>query len=129
MEITWNNKEPIYLQLRDRLVALIMDGVFPEGDALPSVRQIAGEQRINPITVSKAFQILVDEELVEKNGGWECMLLKERKTNLRNSKGKNFSPKNGRRSPAELKDWVWSWMTCLASQRLIRAKLMGMRHD
>lgn len=66
MEINWNNKEPIYLQLRDRLVELIMDGVLQEGDALPSVRQISSEQRINPVTVSKAIQILVDNELVEK---------------------------------------------------------------
>ena len=69
MEIVWNNKEPIYLQLRDRLVELIMDGVLQEGDPLPSVRQISSEQRINPLTVSKAFQILVDEELVEKKRG------------------------------------------------------------
>ncbi len=69
MEIKWNNKEPIYLQLRDRLVELILDGLLREGDALPSVRQISSEQRINPITVSKAFQILVDEELVEKKRG------------------------------------------------------------
>ncbi|MBT4256660.1 MAG: GntR family transcriptional regulator, partial [Gammaproteobacteria bacterium] len=52
MEISWNNKEPIYIQLRDRLAELIMDGVLTEGDALPSVRQISSEQRINPITVS-----------------------------------------------------------------------------
>jgi GntR family transcriptional regulator len=82
VEITWNNKEPIYLQLRDRLVALIMDGVFPEGDALPSVRQIAGEQRINPITVSKAFQILVDEELVEKKRGLGMYVVKGAKDKL-----------------------------------------------
>ncbi|MCI5106516.1 MAG: GntR family transcriptional regulator [Pseudomonadales bacterium] len=69
MEINWNNKQPIYLQLRDRLVALIMDGELAEGDALPSVRQISGEQRINPVTVSKAIQMLVDEELVEKKRG------------------------------------------------------------
>jgi|TARA_B100000315_G_C14578049_1_gene588958 GntR family transcriptional regulator len=69
VEINWNNKEPIYLQLRDRLVELIMDGLLLEGDALPSVRQISSEQRINPITVSKAFQMLVDEELVEKKRG------------------------------------------------------------
>ncbi len=69
MEINWNNKEPIYLQLRDRLVELIMDGLLLEGDALPSVRQISSEQRINPITVSKAIQMLVDEELVEKRRG------------------------------------------------------------
>ncbi len=69
MEINWNNKEPIYLQLRDRLVALIMDGVLQEGDALPSVRQISSEQRINPVTVSKAIQMLVDDQLVEKKRG------------------------------------------------------------
>lgn len=69
MEINWNNKDPIYLQLRDRLVELIMDGELQEGDALPSVRQISSQHRINPITVSKAFQILVDEQLVEKKRG------------------------------------------------------------
>ena len=69
MEINWNNKEAIYLQLRDRLAELILDGALKEGDAMPSVRQISSEQRINPITVSKAMQILVDEELVEKRRG------------------------------------------------------------
>ena len=69
MQITWNDKEPIYLQLRDRLVELILDGELLEGDALPSVRQISSEQLINPITVSKAFQIMVDEGLVEKRRG------------------------------------------------------------
>ena len=69
MDISWNNKEPIYLQLRDRLVELIIDGVLNEGDALPSVRQISSEQRINPVTVSKAIQLLVDDELVEKRRG------------------------------------------------------------
>jgi GntR family transcriptional regulator len=69
VEISWNNKEPIYLQLRDRLVELIMDGILSEGDALPSVRQISSEQRINPITVSKAIQLLVDDQLVEKKRG------------------------------------------------------------
>lgn len=69
MQISWNNKEPIYLQLRDKLVEMILDGVLSEGEALPSVRQISSEQRINPITVSKAFQILVDDQLVEKKRG------------------------------------------------------------
>ncbi|MCB1670628.1 MAG: GntR family transcriptional regulator [Gammaproteobacteria bacterium] len=69
MQISWNDKEPIYLQLRDRLVELILDGALPEGEPLPSVRQISSEQRINPITVSKAFQLMVDEGLVEKRRG------------------------------------------------------------
>lgn len=82
MEIDWNNKEPIYLQLRDRLAALIMDGDLAEGDALPSVRQISAEQRINPITVSKALQILVDEELVEKKRGLGMYVVKGAKDKL-----------------------------------------------
>lgn len=69
MQISWNDKEPIYLQLRDRLVDLILDGVLQEGEPLPSVRQISSEQRINPITVSKSFQLMVDEGLVEKRRG------------------------------------------------------------
>jgi len=69
MQIIWNDKEPIYHQLRDRLVELILDGVLQEGDPLPSVRTIASDQRINPITVSKALQIMVDEGLVEKRRG------------------------------------------------------------
>src|SRR5690606_7075217 len=69
MQIIWNDKEPIYHQLRDRLVELILEGALQEGDAMPSVRQIASEQRINPITVSRALQIMVDEGLVEKRRG------------------------------------------------------------
>jgi len=69
MQIIWNDKEPIYLQLRERLADLILEGELQESEALPSVRQISSELRINPITVSKAFQIMVDEGLVEKRRG------------------------------------------------------------
>lgn len=69
MQINWNDKDPIYRQLRDRIVELILDGVFSDGDSLPSVRQISSEHRINPVTVSKAFQLLVDDQLVEKRRG------------------------------------------------------------
>jgi|TARA_B100000959_G_C14768055_1_gene536287 GntR family transcriptional regulator len=82
LQINWNNKEPIYLQLRDRLVELIMDGLLLEGDALPSVRQISSEQRINPNTVSKAMQILMDEELVEKKRGLGMYVLTGAKERL-----------------------------------------------
>ncbi len=90
MEINWNNKEPIYLQLRDKLVELIMDGVLTEGDALPSVRQISSEQRINPITVSKAMQILVDEELVEKKRGLGMYVLSGAKQKLSTEERRKF---------------------------------------
>jgi len=82
VEINWNGKEPIYIQLRDKLVELIMDGVLLEGDALPSIRKISSEQRINPITVSKAMQILVDEELIEKKRGLGMYVLSGAKDKL-----------------------------------------------
>ena len=69
MVVTWNDNTPIYRQLRDRVVAMILDGVLKQGDALPSVRQVAADFQLNPITVSKAYQELVDEQLVEKRRG------------------------------------------------------------
>jgi len=69
MSITWNDNAPIYRQLRDHVVAMILDGVLKQGDALPSVRQVAADFQLNPITVSKAYQELVDEQLVEKRRG------------------------------------------------------------
>ncbi len=69
MSITWNDNAPIYRQLRDRVVAMILDGVLKPGDALPSVRQVAADFQLNPITVSKGYQELVDEQLVEKRRG------------------------------------------------------------
>jgi len=69
MDREWNDGQPIYRQLRDRVVALILDGVLKEGDPLPSVRHVATEYRLNPITVLKSYQELVDEDLVEKRRG------------------------------------------------------------
>ena len=69
MEREWNDNQPIYRQLRDRVVAMILDGVLKEGDPLPSVRNVAAEYRVNPLTVLKGYQELVDEELVERRRG------------------------------------------------------------
>ena len=69
MNREWNDSQPIYRQLRDRVVHMILDGVLKEGDPLPSVRNVAAEYRVNPLTVLKAYQELVDEELVEKRRG------------------------------------------------------------
>ena len=69
MNREWNDSEPIYRQLRDRVVHMIHDGSLKEGDPLPSVRTVAAEYRINPLTVLKAYQELADEELVEKRRG------------------------------------------------------------
>jgi GntR family transcriptional regulator len=69
MERTWNDSQPIYRQLRELMVAMILDEVLAEGDPLPSVRNVAAEYRVNPLTVLKAYQHLVDEQLVEKRRG------------------------------------------------------------
>jgi GntR family transcriptional regulator len=69
MDSEWNDSQPIYRQLRDRVVAMILDGVLKEGDPLPSVRNVAAEYRVNPLTVLKAYQQLVDEQLVEAKRG------------------------------------------------------------
>ena len=69
MEREWNDSQPIYRQLRDRVVAMILDGLLNDGDPLPSVRNVAAEYRVNPLTVLKGYQQLVDEELVETKRG------------------------------------------------------------
>ena len=91
MAIEWNDSQPIYRQLRDHVVAMMLDGVLKEGDPLPSVRTVAAEYRVNPLTVQKAYQDLVDENLVEKRrglgmfintGAREVLLASERETFL-----------------------------------------------
>jgi GntR family transcriptional regulator len=69
MDREWNDSQPIYRQLRDRVVAMILDGVLKDGDSLPSVRNVAAEYRVNPLTVLKGYQQLVDEGLVESRRG------------------------------------------------------------
>jgi len=69
MDPKWNEDQPIYRQLRDRVVMMILEGVLADGDALPSVRNVAAEYRLNPLTVLKGYQELVDEGLVEKKRG------------------------------------------------------------
>jgi len=69
MDREWNDSQPIYRQVRDRVVVMILDGVLKEGDPLPSVRNVAAEYRVNPLTVLKGYQELVDERLVETRRG------------------------------------------------------------
>jgi GntR family transcriptional regulator len=69
MDPEWNDAQPIYRQIRDRVVAMILDGVVADGDPLPSVRAVAAENRVNPLTVLKGYQQLADEQLVETRRG------------------------------------------------------------
>jgi GntR family transcriptional regulator len=87
MDPEWNDAQPIYRQIHDRVVAMVLDGLLKEGDPLPSVRNVATETRVNPLTVLKAYQQLADEGLVEKRrglgmfvrpGGRELLLRDER---------------------------------------------------
>jgi GntR family transcriptional regulator len=69
IDAQWDDGQPIYRQLRDRVVAMMLDGVLKEGDPLPSVRTVAAEYRVNPLTVLKGYELLFDEQLVEKRRG------------------------------------------------------------
>jgi GntR family transcriptional regulator len=86
----WNDSQPIYWQLKERTVAMILDGTLAEGDALPSVRSVASEFQLNPITVSKSYQALVDEGLVEKRRGLGMFVMDGAREKLISSERQKF---------------------------------------
>ena len=90
MSINWNDREPIYRQLQDHVIGLILDGILAPGDPLPSVRQVAADFQINPITVLKAYQDLVDQDLVEKQRGVGMFVTEGAVTRLRETERKRF---------------------------------------
>jgi GntR family transcriptional regulator len=93
MDPKWNEDQPIYRQLRDRVVAMILEEVLTEGDALPSVRNVAAEYRLNPLTVLKGYQELVDEELVEKKRGRGMFVNEGARTKLLKAERQRFLEK------------------------------------
>lgn len=93
MDPKWNEDQPIYRQLRDRVVAMILEGVLTDGDALPSVRNVAAEYRLNPLTVLKGYQELVDENLVEKKRGRGMFVNKGARTMLLKAEREKFIEK------------------------------------
>lgn len=90
MDRQWNDREPIYRQIRDRVVAMMLDGVLKEGDPLPSVRTVAAEYRINPLTVLKAYQQLADEGLVEARRGLGMFINAGARNSLREGEREKF---------------------------------------
>ncbi len=90
MQGNWNSREPIYRQLRDRAAERILDGDWPEGEAAPSVRKIANDLRVNPITVSRAWQMLVDEQLLEVRRGLGMYVAIGARERLREAERKRF---------------------------------------
>ena len=90
MTAQWNDSQPIYWQLKELTVAMILDGTLAEGDALPSVRTVASDFQLNPITVSKSYQALVDEELVEKRRGLGMFVCTGARQKLTDSERQKF---------------------------------------
>ncbi len=90
MVTQWNDSQPIYWQLKERTIAMILDGTLGEGDALPSVRSVASEFQLNPITVSKSYQALVDEGLVEKRRGLGMFVCEGAQGQLMDSERQKF---------------------------------------
>jgi GntR family transcriptional regulator len=113
MSITWNDSVPIYRQLRERVVAMILDGALNEGDPLPSVRQVAADFQINPLTVSKAYQELVDDQLVEKRRGLGMFVIDGAREALLKSERERFLREE------------WPALYARAKRRRIR----GVRHE
>jgi len=89
-DIQWSEGAPIYRQLKDRVIAMMLDGILKPGDALPSVRQVAAEYQLNPITVSRAYQELADENLVEKRRGLGMFMTEEAALKLRGNERQRF---------------------------------------
>ena len=90
MSVEWNDNLPIYRQLRDLVVQRILDGSFPEGEAVPSVRQVASDYNINHLTVAKAYQELVDDGLLEKRRGLGMFVLSGARESLTNNEQQKF---------------------------------------
>lgn len=90
MTTQWNDSQPIYWQLKERTIAMILDGTLEEGVALPSVRTVASDFQLNPITVSKSYQALVDEELVEKRRGLGMFVREGARKKLTESEREKF---------------------------------------
>ncbi len=86
----WNDTAPIYQQLADRLAVQLLDGEPPEGDAMPSVRKLASQYLINPLTVSRALQSLVDNGLVESRRGIGMYVRGGARARLRQSEREQF---------------------------------------
>ena len=115
MSVTWNDNVPIYRQLRARVVAMILDSVLNEGDALPSVRQVAADYQINPLTVSKAYQELVDEQLVEKRRGLGMFVTDGARAALLKSEREHFLSEEWPRIRARIERMNLDLQTLLAT--------------
>ena len=86
----WNDKQPIYQQLKEKIIAGILEGLFAEGAAIPSIRQVAEQYQLNPLTVSKAYQMLVDDAVIEKHRGLGMFVKTDARVQLLGVEKKRF---------------------------------------
>jgi GntR family transcriptional regulator len=116
VDAKWDESQPIYRQLRDRVVAMMLEGTLQEGEALPSVRQVATEYRLNPLTVLKAYQALSDEGLVEKRRGLGMFVAPGASTALMKDERERFLATDWPRIQATIQRLGLSTQELLSSQ-------------
>src|SRR5580704_3616869 len=117
MDREWNDSQPIYRQIRDRVVAMILDGVLQEGDPLPSVRNVAGEYRVNRLAVLKGYQELVDEQFVRVSEVAACSSIGARAICCCRPNARSFSRNNGPGSTQPFSGSDWRRKNCAIASR------------
>ena len=118
----WRADTPIYLQLRDRIAELILDGVLGEEDSLPSVREVAAEHQVNPLTVLKGYQLLVDEQVVESRRGRGMFVMPGAREQLMKLQRKQFLAEEWPAIRAKVERLELDWNELLAAQKSHRKK-------
>lgn len=98
----WNDTQPIFLQIRQQLIEMILKGTIDEGEALPSIRQIAMDLSVNPLTVTKAYQSLVDLEVVSMKRGLGMYVANQARTKLLAHERKKFLAQDWPRIRAQI---------------------------
>lgn len=129
MDPKWSDDLPIYRQLRDRVVAMILEDVLGDGDALPSVRNVAAEYRLNPLTVLKGYQELVDEELVEKKRGRGMFVMQGAKKKLLKDERRRFLNKEWPKVVATIERLKLDVVSLLAETEVPHSTDAGDKND
>ncbi len=122
MDAIWNDTLPIYRQLRDRVVAMILEGVLADGDPLPSVRSVAADYRLNPLTVLKGYQQLAEEQLVEKKRGRGMFVSEGARRALTRTSASGSSRTSGRALARASSASVSAWRNCSRPRRTRRPR-------
>jgi DNA-binding transcriptional regulator YhcF (GntR family) len=118
MSSTWRDNEPIYRQIRDRIVKRLLDQALADGQSLPSVREVAADYRVNPLTVLKAYQLLVDEGLVESRRGLGMFVVEGARAKLVAMLRTQFLDQEWPQIVATVERLGWEWPALLASAGL-----------